>query len=93
MASQQQCHGRKSARPKPPTEIYQIKITLADSKPSIWRRVAVSSDITLAELHHVIQRAMGWWDCHLHEFKIAGRSYGPNYDFESEPSHSPAEWL
>jgi len=83
MATKLKSARKRKARPKPPTKIYQIKITLADSKPSIWRRVAVSSDITLAELHHVIQRAMGWWDCHLHEFKIAGRSYGPNYDFES----------
>jgi len=48
--------------------IYQVRITLNDSKPPIWRRVAAPSDITLGELHEVIQIAMGWTDSHLHQF-------------------------
>jgi len=56
--------------------IYQLKITLKDAKPPIWRRVQVSSNITLAKLHKVIQAAMGWYDCHLHEFEVDGQIYG-----------------
>jgi hypothetical protein len=56
--------------------IYQLKITLRDSKPPIWRRVQVPSDITLGKLHKIIQLAMGWYDCHMHEFEIQGQSYG-----------------
>jgi hypothetical protein len=29
----------------------------------------------LGQLHRVIQAAFGWWDCHLHEFRIGGLSY------------------
>ncbi len=54
--------------------IYQIKVTLRDSKPPIWRRILVRSDITLGELHHILQAVMGWWDYHLHQF-IVGRTY------------------
>jgi len=54
--------------------IYQLKITLKDSKPPIWRRVLVPSDIPLSKLHRIIQAAMGWWDSHLHQF-IVGRVY------------------
>lgn len=54
--------------------IYQIKVTLEDSKPPIWRRLLVRSDITLADLHRIIQAAMGWWGYHLHQF-IVGRTY------------------
>jgi hypothetical protein len=56
--------------------IYQLKITLRDSKPPIWRRVLVPAGFTLAKLHRVIQTAMGWTDSHLHQFKIDGQFYG-----------------
>jgi hypothetical protein len=62
--------------------VYQIKVTLKGIKPPIWRRVAVPCDITLAALHNVIQRAMGWQDCHLHEFIIGAKRYGAAEDEE-----------
>lgn len=47
------------------------------------RRVAVPETITLGKLHDVIQATMGWCDCHLHEFEIAGERYGiPNPEFD-----------
>lgn len=63
--------------------IYQIKITLQHSKPPIWRRLLVSSDMTLGRLHHTIQAAMDWTDSHLHQFIVGGVYYG-------EPS--PEDW-
>jgi hypothetical protein len=50
--------------------IHELKIRLAGSRPPIWRRVAVPSDATLAELHEIVQIAMGWLDCHLHQFRL-----------------------
>jgi len=55
--------------------VYQLKITLKDIQPSIWRRVHVSNICTLADLHKVIQAAMGWKDEHLHKFVIKGRQF------------------
>lgn len=55
--------------------VYQVKITLHGSKPPIWRRILVSSEITLAQLHNIIQDAMGWNDSHLHMFDIHGVEY------------------
>ena len=55
--------------------IYQIKITLRDSKPPIWRRLLISSETTLDRLHDIIQAAMGWYDSHLHAFRINGEDY------------------
>ena len=49
-------------------QIYELRITLCDTKPPIWRRVAVPADITLGQLHDVIQIAMGWANSHLHLF-------------------------
>lgn len=56
--------------------IYRLYVFLLDVAPPIWRRIELSSGITLAQLHKVLQAAMGWQDYHLHEFEIGGRRYG-----------------
>jgi hypothetical protein len=72
----------RSTKTATPQEIYQLKITLLDSKPPIWRRLLVPSDLTLAQLHDVLQNAMGWQDCHLHEFRIGDLRFGvPDPDY------------
>jgi hypothetical protein len=57
------------------TPVYQLKITLNDSKPPIWRRLLVPGNLTLNKLHDVIQAAMGWEDYHLHQFTVGDASY------------------
>ena len=69
-------------RRKGPPEIYVLKITLKGSKPPIWRRVAVPSDIKLSKLHDVIQIVMGWDDCHLHQFATRDDLYFGSTDPE-----------
>lgn len=56
--------------------IYELKITLLESKPAVGRRVRVPGNITLIKLHHVLQVLMGWQDCHLHQFTVNGALYG-----------------
>lgn len=63
--------------------IHQLKITLKDVRPPIWRRVQVTSDRTLGKLHQIIQASMGWTNSHLHAFSIGGVEYAqpmPEYD-------------
>ena len=63
--------------------VYQMKITLEDSKPPIWRRIQVSSTVTLYRFHMILQVVMGWSNYHLHEFNIDGLHYGePSPDNE-----------
>ena len=59
------------------SEIYQIKVTLRGTKPPIWRRLLVPADMTLEQLHRVLQSAREGEDCHLHEFEIDEERYGP----------------
>jgi Plasmid pRiA4b ORF-3-like protein len=59
-----------------PQQIYQIKVTLLGTDPPIWRRLLVPADLTLEQLHNVLQIAMGWEDCHMHEFRIGQQRYG-----------------
>lgn len=54
----------------------QLKISLKNSKPPIWRRVLVKSSISFYELHYTIQLAMGWGNYHLFEFKIGNYRIG-----------------
>jgi hypothetical protein len=56
--------------------VYQMKVTLKDISPPIWRRIQVTSDTILSRLHRILQIIMGWSDYHLHEFVIDGVSYG-----------------
>lgn len=55
---------------KAASAIYQLKVTLKGYKPTIWRRLLVAGDTTLAQLHDILQAAMGWTDSHLHEFRV-----------------------
>ncbi len=57
-------------------DVYQLKVTLSEVAPSVWRRLQVPDTITLARLHRVLQRVMGWTGAHLHEFLIGGQTYG-----------------
>ena len=57
--------------------ICRLKLTLRGSRPPIWRRIEVHSDITLCQLHDVIQLAMGWTNSHLHQFRRGSTCYGP----------------
>ena len=50
----------------------QFKITLDGIKPPVWRRILVPCTYSFWELHVAIQDAMGWMDCHLHEFRVPG---------------------
>ena len=67
------------------TSIYQLKVTLRDIRPPIWRRIQVESSTTLSKFHLIIQAAMGWYNCHLHSFSVDGIEYGnpePSYGLE-----------
>ena len=66
-------------------EIYQLNITLKYVRPAIWRRIQVRHDVTLAELHRLLQITMGWYGYHLHQFRADKTYYGdPSIDEFSE---------
>ncbi|MDR0592388.1 MAG: plasmid pRiA4b ORF-3 family protein [Bifidobacteriaceae bacterium] len=76
-----------------PTDTRQeltLRLRLLGIKPMIWRRLAVSNQLDLADLHDVIQVAMGWEMEHLHAYRRwypAGGSRAelplvPNYEAE-----------
>ena len=65
--------------------LYRMKITLRGSKPAIWRRFEVPAEVTLYQLHHILQVVMGWTDSHFHQFRRGNECYGPSDpEFASE---------
>jgi hypothetical protein len=81
--------------PTKSAKTYQIKVTLMDIRPPIWRRLLVNSNMKLDSFHQVLQDAMGWLNCHLHLFEQGGLLYempsaqddlfGLDIESESEP--------
>jgi Plasmid pRiA4b ORF-3-like protein len=56
--------------------VYQPRVVLAQISPLIWRRLLITGQTTIAELHQVLQTVFGWSDEHLHRFTIHGVEYG-----------------
>src|SRR5215469_18239029 len=56
--------------------LYQLKITLLEVGPPIWRRIQVPSTMLLCCLHDAFQAVMGWTDSHLHQFEKDGKHWG-----------------
>lgn len=74
----------------PTALVYQIKVSLSDVSPTIWRRLE-TRDCSLSELHEIIQIAFGWENCHLYSFEIGGQEYGDphmGYDADLRSAHT-----
>ena len=56
--------------------IYQLRVALREISPLVWRRVLISGNATLADLHDVLQTVFDWDDSRLHSFRIHGKEYG-----------------
>ncbi len=62
---------------------YQLKISLLEIEPEIWRRLLVPRGVRLDRLHEILQVAMGWTNSHLHEFRVGDTRYGePDPEFD-----------
>jgi len=56
--------------------IHQLRVVLCGVSPLVWRRLLVTSDTSLAELHEALQIAFDWSNEHLYRFRIHGKDYG-----------------
>ena len=59
-----------------------FRVELDDAEPCIWREFQVPFDLSLSDLHDVLQVVMGWSNSHCHEFVIRGDHYLEDFDNE-----------
>ena len=54
---------------------YIVKVTIEDTHPPVWRRIAIPEKILYGDLHVILQAAFGWYDAHLHDFSFPGSDF------------------
>ncbi|MEU3307184.1 plasmid pRiA4b ORF-3 family protein [Nocardiopsis sp. NPDC006832] len=57
------------------TATYRVRVEISGTKPPVWRRLELDSDLFLNEVHTILQAAFGWEDYHLHGFASGGSYY------------------
>ena len=65
-------------------KLIDLKISLKYLQPSIWRRIKVSSQLSLLDLHYVIQHAFGWTNSHLFIIKIGSMEFVNTSDWNED---------
>lgn len=55
----------------------QLKAWLLGISPMVWRRLQISAESNMRQLHGVIQVAMGREGIVLHQFRLRAARYGP----------------
>lgn len=48
--------------------LLRLRVSILESDPEIWRQLEVDAELSLAELHDLLQIAFGWRESHLHNF-------------------------
>jgi hypothetical protein len=59
----------------------RVRVDLAGTKPPVWRRLELASDVFLDELHEILQVAFGWNDSHLHQFGCGPAYYSRETEY------------
>lgn len=49
---------------------FRVRVDLVGAQPPLWRRLTLPSNLTLNQVHHVLQTAFGWTDDHMHQFTL-----------------------
>lgn len=57
-------------------DAYELRVTLRDTAPPIWRALRVPAELPLGALHDVLQIAFGWKNSHLHDFEVGEIRFG-----------------
>ncbi|HVA89216.1 MAG TPA: plasmid pRiA4b ORF-3 family protein [Chloroflexota bacterium] len=65
--------------------LYRFQVKLSWRKTT-WRRIEISGDQTLADLHFAIQAAFGWDDDHLYSFFLSGKAWDSATEYTRVPA-------
>lgn len=63
-------------RPQPSAvQVLTVRVEIHRSDPPIWRRLELRSDLSLEDVHTVLQTAFDWWNYHLWRFSAGGEAF------------------
>src|SRR5579863_2120405 len=57
-------------------DVFDLRVTLRDIDPPIWRALSVPAEVPMSVLHDVLQAAFGWTNSHLHDFHVGDIRFG-----------------
>jgi hypothetical protein len=67
-------------------DVFQLRVSLLEIEPAVWRRLLIPQDSLLPRVHTVLQACMGWQDSHLHQFKVGDLRFGePDDEYAPGP--------
>ena len=56
---------------------FDLRVSIQDTEPLIWRRLLMPESITVPELHRVLQAAFGWENRHIYGIRCVDRMGQP----------------
>lgn len=62
-------------------QLLRVIVEVVGSAPPIWRSLALRSDLSLEEIHHILQAVFDWDDQHRHRFSVTDGTRGPVREF------------
>jgi hypothetical protein len=57
-------------------DVFELRVTLRDIDPPIWRSLRLPVHVPLSVLHEVLQVSFGWNNSHLHDFQVGHIRFG-----------------
>jgi hypothetical protein len=69
-------HRAVRSLPPSPGDLFELRVSLRDIEPIIWRALSVPAEVPLAALHEILQVAFGWQNSHLHDFHVGDIRFG-----------------
>ncbi len=67
---------------------YEIKVSIKDTHPPVWRRLQIPEGITFHELNAIIQLAFGWSGYHAYNFEVGSTVNGERMFIEMPELYS-----
>lgn len=72
-----------SGAPLTVNQVMQLKVSLRDARPPVWRSVVVPSVTTLGDLRRIVQVLFSWDGDHMHVFRLGAVEYSnPSFNLE-----------
>lgn len=71
---------------------YEIRVTIRDTHPPVWRRLQIPQGTTFHELSAIIQLAFGWCGYHAYDFELGATLHERGFFIELPELENGLTW-